>query len=183
MKKRCLQQAALSQSQKNLQLESLLQQAQSLLTALNQWQENLLKVGQFLVERQQGFLVSKDSLDLVPTPQQLVAQSVGLSDATISRIVRSRYLLIGGKPSRILPLRSLCPPVGVGGLTPTQMQELIIQLIAEEPPTKPYSDEQIAQLLKLRFGIAIARRTVVKYRQLAGIDSSHTRKLSKSKNS
>ncbi|MEH2057286.1 MAG: hypothetical protein V7K97_14220 [Nostoc sp.] len=40
-----------------------------------------------------------------------------------------------------------------------------------------------AKLLKLRFGIAIARRTVVKYRQLAGIDSSHIRKLSKSKNS
>ncbi|WP_414572184.1 hypothetical protein [Nostoc sp. CCY 9925] len=34
----------------------------------------------------------------------------------------------------------------------------------------------------MRFGVNIACRTVVKYRQLAGIDSSHTRKLSKSKN-
>lgn len=174
----CLDEEAMStlgKSQKNPGLECLLQQARSLLTALKQWQENLLKVGQFLIERQQAFLVSQDSLDLVPTPQQLVAQSVGLSDATISRIVRSRYLLIGGKQSQILPLRSLCPPVGVSGRTPTQLQQLIIQLIAEEPTAKPYSDEQIAQLLKLRFGIAIARRTVVKYRQLAGIDSSHAR--------
>ncbi|MEH1855175.1 MAG: hypothetical protein V7L11_26705 [Nostoc sp.] len=55
------------------------------------------------------------------------------------------------------------------------MQQLIIKLIEEEPPNKPNSDEQIAQLMKLRFGVAIARRTVVKYRNLAGIDSSHTR--------
>ncbi|WP_225895979.1 RNA polymerase subunit sigma-54 [Dendronalium phyllosphericum] len=174
--------ATLNQYPNNPRLATLLQQAQSLLTALNQWQENLLKVGQFLVERQQAFLVSKDSLDLVPTPQQLVAQSVGLSDATISRIVRERYLLIGQKPCQILPLRSLCPPIGVGGRTSRQIQQLIIQLIQEEPTTKPYSDEQLAQLLKLRFGMAIARRTVVKYRQLAGIDASAARKLSKSRN-
>ncbi|MGF1991278.1 MAG: RNA polymerase subunit sigma-54 [Nostoc sp. ZfuVER08] len=163
--------------QKNSRLESLLQQAQNLLTALHRWQENLLKVGQFLVERQQAFLASQDNLDLVPTPQQLIAQSLGLSDATISRIVRERYLLICGQQNRILALRSLCPPVGVGGRTPTQIQQLIMQLIQEETTAKPYSDEQLSQLLKLRFGVEIARRTVVKYRQLAGIDSSHRRKF------
>ncbi|KYC43064.1 RNA polymerase subunit sigma-54 [Scytonema hofmannii PCC 7110] len=164
------------------QLERLLEQARSLLKAVNQWQENLLKVGQFLVNRQQAFLTSKDSLDLVPTPQQLVAQSVGLSDATTSRIVRERYLLIGGQQSRIVPLRSLCTPVSVGGRTPKQIQQLIIQLIQQEPPTKPYSDDRLAQLLQMRFRVAIARRTVVKYRKMAGIDSSYLRKLSKSRN-
>lgn len=168
--------ALLAQSNHKMQ-ETLLQQARNLLSALNQWQENLLKVGQFLVNRQQAFLTSKDSLDLVPTPQQLIAQSVGLSNATISRIVRDRYLLISGGQSRIVPLQSFCTSVGVGGRTPKQIQELIIQLIQQEPSTKPYSDEQLAQLLKLRFGMAIARRTVVKYRKLAGIESSHARKL------
>ncbi|MEH1791556.1 hypothetical protein CDG79_03595 [Nostoc sp. 'Peltigera membranacea cyanobiont' 232] len=95
---------------------------------------------------------------------------------TISRIVRDRYLLISGGQSRIVPLQSFCTSVGVGGRTPKQIQELIIQLIQQEPPAKPYSDEQLAQLLKLRFGMAIARRTVVKYRKLAGIKSSHARK-------
>ncbi|MCW5315116.1 RNA polymerase subunit sigma-54 [Nostoc sp. KVJ3] len=168
--------ALLAQSNHKMQ-ETLLQQARNLLSALNQWQENLLKVGQFLVNRQQAFLTSKDSLDLVPTPQQLVAQSVGLSNATISRIVRDRYLLINGEKSRIVPLQSFCTTVGIGGRTPKQIQELIIQLIQQEPPAKSYSDEELAQLLKLRFGIAIARRTVVKYRKMAGIESSRARKL------
>ncbi|MEH1791557.1 MAG: hypothetical protein V7L17_02525 [Nostoc sp.] len=81
--------ALLAQSNHKMQ-ETLLQQARNLLSALNQWQENLLKVGQFLVNRQQAFLTSKDSLDLVPTPQQLIAQSVGLSNA-IAVLVYVRY--------------------------------------------------------------------------------------------
>lgn len=154
-------------------LEALLNRAKSLLTALSQWQENLLKVGQFLVERQQAFLNNQDKLDLVPTPQQLIAQAVGLSSATVSRIVRGRYLLV---TDRTIPLSSLCVPVRVEGRTPQQVQQLLTQLIQAESPTHPYSDEQLAQLLKLRFGLQIARRTVTKYRQSIGLDSSFKRK-------
>lgn len=164
-------------SSETRQMETLLQKARSLLTALNQWQENLLKVGQFLVERQSAFLDSQDSLDLVPTPQQIVAQALGLSNATVSRIVQQRHLLIRGQVNKIVPLKALCTQVRVGGRTPQQVQQLLIQLIQSESPTEPYSDDQLAQLLKLRFGLAIARRTVVKYRQLAGIEASHKRKV------
>ncbi len=157
-------------------LESLLQNAQSLLTTLKQWQENILKVGQFLVERQQTFFSSRDRLDLVPTPQQLVAQAVGLSNATVSRIVRGRYLPICEQPSRIVPLNSLCVPVRVGGRTPQQVQQLLVQLIQEESSIAPYSDEKLAQLLRIRFGLPIARRTVAKYRKLAGLEPAHNRK-------
>jgi RNA polymerase sigma-54 factor len=164
-------------SSETRQMETLLQKARSLLTALNQWQENLLKVGQFLVERQSAFLDSQDSLDLVPTPQQIVAQALGLSNATVSRIVQHRHLLIKGQVNKIVPLKALCTQVRVGGRTPQQVQQLLIQLLESESPTEPYSDDQLAQLLKLRFGLAIARRTVVKYRKLAGIQASHKRKV------
>lgn len=163
--------------QETKRLEALLQKAQNLLTALNQWQENLLKVGQFLIERQQAFLSSRDRLDLVQTPQQLVAQAVGLSNATVSRIVRGRYLLICDQQSKVIPLQSLCVPVRVGGRTPQQVQQLLMQLIQEESPTNPYSDEQLAQLLRIRFGLPIARRTVTKYRQIGGVDPSHQRRV------
>lgn len=171
--------ALLAQSKSDAQrLETLLHKAQTLLTALNQWQENLLKVGEFLVARQQAFLSSQNGLDLVPTQNQMVAQSVGLSNATISRIVRERYLLIQGQSSQIVPLRSLCTPLGVGGRTPQQLQQSIEQLIQAESITEPLTDDQLAQLLKLRFGLAIARRTVTKYRQQAGLESSHKRRRS-----
>ncbi|QKQ73157.1 RNA polymerase subunit sigma-54 [Nostoc sp. TCL240-02] len=184
----CLNQEAIAlltksnrKSREVQRLESLLQKAHSILTALNQWQENLLKVGQFLCDHQSAFLESKDSLDLVPTPQQMVAQAVGLSNATVSRIVQQRHLLINGHSSKIVPLKSLCTSVRVGGRTSQQVQQLIQQLIQAELPTEPYTDDQLAQLLKLRFGLAIARRTVVKYRQLAGIEGSFQRKLNNPK--
>jgi len=156
-------------------LEVLLQKAQNLLTALNQWQENILKVGQFLVERQQAFLNSRNKLDLVPTPQQLVAQAVGLSNATVSRIVRGRYLLICDRQNQTIALASLCVSVRVGGRTLQQVQQLLVQLIQEESPTNPYTDEQLAHLLGIRFALPIARRTVTKYRQLMSLESSHRR--------
>ncbi|MDF5728175.1 MAG: RNA polymerase subunit sigma-54 [Rhizonema sp. PD38] len=157
------------------QLEALFKRAKSLLTALHLWQENLLKVGQFLVERQQAFLQSRDRLDLVTTPQQLVAQSVGLSNSTISRIVRGRYMLISN-PYQIFPLHLLCVPAQVGGRTPPQIQQMLVQLIEEESPANPYSDEQLAQLLRVRFDLPITRRTVTKYRKIAAIESSHKRR-------
>ncbi|MEH1972627.1 MAG: RNA polymerase subunit sigma-54 [Nostoc sp.] len=163
------------------QLEALLQKARNLLTALQQWQENLLKVGKFLVERQQAFLQSRDKLDLVSTPQQLIAQSVGLSNSTVSRIVRGRHILVCNQHSRIIPLHSLCVPVGVGGRTSQQIQQMLIQLIAEESPANPYTDEQLAQLLKIQFCLPITRRTVTKYRKIAAIKSSHHRKLTDKK--
>ena len=156
-------------------LEVLLQKAQNLLTALNQWQENILKVGQFLVERQQAFLNSRNKLDLVPTPQQLVAQTVRLSNATVSRIVRGRYLLICDRQNQTIALASLCVSVRVGGRTLQQVQQLLVQLIQEESPTNPYTDEQLAHLLGIRFALPIARRTVTKYRQLMSLESSHRR--------
>jgi RNA polymerase sigma-54 factor len=163
---------------KRQQLEALFQQAQSLLTALSQWQENLLKVGQFLCDRQQAFLRSRNPLDLLPTSQQLVAQAVSLSDATVSRIVRDRYLLLNLSPQQILPLSCLCPAAAVGGRTPQQIQQVIQELIQAEPPHKPYSDAQLVHLLKLRFGLAIARRTVAKYRTQLGIaNAAQRRKL------
>ena len=166
-----------AQTRDSQQLEVLLQKAKSLLTALHLWQENLLKVAQFLVERQQAFLQSRERLDLVPTPQQLVAQSVGLSNSTISRIVRLRYMLICcDQYSQIVPLHLLCVPARVGGRTPPQIQQMLVQLIEEESPAHPYSDEQLAQLLRIRFCLPITRRTVTKYRKIAAIGSSHQRR-------
>ena len=57
-----------------------------------------------------------------------------------------------------------------------RVQNLIRQVITEENPRRPYSDEKICQLLKERYNIAIARRTVAKYREMMRILSSSERK-------
>ncbi len=52
----------------------------------------------------------------------------------------------------------------------------IKKLISEEDPKKPLSDQKISEILKEKFEINIARRTVAKYRESMGIPSSSKRK-------
>ena len=81
----------------------------------------------------------------------------------------------------VLTLTAVCSgcadPFCIGQLAnPLQVQQLLIQVVQTESSASPYTDAQIAQLLKINFYIAIARRTVAKYRQIAGIAPAHTRR-------
>lgn len=53
--------------------------------------------------------------------------------------------------------------------------EKIRELIGREDPAKPLSDEQLAHLLKEE-GLAVARRTVAKYREAMNLPSSNLRR-------
>ena len=48
-------------------------------------------------------------------------------------------------------------------------------LIADEPPVKPLSDAQLAEILS-KEGVKVARRTVAKYRESLGLASSSERR-------
>jgi RNA polymerase sigma-54 factor len=55
------------------------------------------------------------------------------------------------------------------------IKEVIKDLLAEENPRKPYSDEQISNELAKK-GIEIARRTVTKYREALKIPPAAQRR-------
>jgi len=55
------------------------------------------------------------------------------------------------------------------------VREAIQQIVAQENPAKPLSDDALAKQLNAQ-GIKVARRTVAKYREQLGILPSHLRK-------
>jgi RNA polymerase sigma-54 factor len=57
----------------------------------------------------------------------------------------------------------------------TSVKDALAALIRGEDPHKPLSDQQLAGRLKAD-GLAVARRTVAKYREMLGILPSHLRK-------
>lgn len=57
-----------------------------------------------------------------------------------------------------------------------QTKEQIKELIRQEDPAKPYSDQTIVQLLS-ESGIRLSRRAVAKYREELGIRGSYDRKM------
>ncbi|MGE5561459.1 MAG: RNA polymerase factor sigma-54 [Chloroflexota bacterium] len=106
-----------------------------------------------------------------------VADSIGVHESTVSRAAANKYVQT---PQGCYPLRFFFSS-GVGekvgeSYSSASVTQIIRDLIAGEDARRPLSDEQLTRLLAER-GIPIARRTVAKYREEAGIASSHRRRL------
>jgi RNA polymerase sigma-54 factor len=62
-----------------------------------------------------------------------------------------------------------------GSASATAIRALIKQMVAEEAPKKPLSDNLITDLLAKQ-GIIVARRTIAKYRESLNIPPANLRK-------
>ena len=125
--------------------------------------------------RQDTFLafIEKGEVYLEPLLQKTVAEKVGISPSTVSRILSSKYIQT---PHGVFALRQLCPRDHFGK-TAERIKLIVIDLINKYPH---YSDRKIAFMLNLE-GMTIARRTVTKYRILAGVESKFKRNIEESK--
>ena len=61
------------------------------------------------------------------------------------------------------------------GISSNSIKEFIKEIVENEDPKKPYSDQKMVEIFEEK-GIAISRRTVAKYRDEMGILSSSKRK-------
>ena len=151
-------------------------EALSFITGLERRQKTLLKVAKFIVSKQEKFLLS--SKELLPLSLKQIAKSTGVSESTVSRIVRFKYLQL---PNRNIPLSSLLEKKvtlrSSGGkeVSPNQLIKLIIKIIEEEKKSEPLSDQKIKKYLQEKYKVSIARRTVAKYRQQAQLLPSRLR--------
>jgi RNA polymerase sigma-54 factor len=105
-----------------------------------------------------------------------IAETVGLHESTISRVVNQKYM---HTPSGVFELKyffsSHVGTAGGGECSSTAVRTMIKKLIEEESASKPLSDSAIVTLLEKQ-GINVARRTVAKYREQLNISPSSERK-------
>jgi len=116
--------------------------------------------------------------ELLPLSLKQIARSTGVSESTVSRIVRFKYLQL---PNRNIPLSSLLEKKvtlrssGGKDISPNQLTKLIIKIIVDEKKSEPLSDQKIKKYLQEKYKVSIARRTVAKYRQQAQLLPSRLR--------
>ena len=67
------------------------------------------------------------------------------------------------------------PAAGGESRSTAQLIATLKQIVEKEDPAKPRSDSALAKVLSDQ-GFVVARRTVAKYRQVAGIASARDRK-------
>lgn len=148
-------------------------QAKLIIYALEQRAETMKRILTVLVEMQADFFTPEQRLQ--PLTRQVVADRLELHNSTVSRAVQDKFFLW---QNRIFPM-SIFFPKGVerldGSKISSQMiKRYILEIIAEEAADAPLSDQAINEVLKAK-GLAIARRTVTKYRQELGIARSNMR--------
>ncbi|ELA08410.1 sigma-54 (RpoN) [Moraxella macacae 0408225] len=163
------------ESAQNLYLREHLNDARLFIRSIEERNQNLLKVATCIVKRQQSFFEHGATV-MQPMILKDVADEVGLHESTVSRITTSKTMLT---PKGLFGLKyffsSHVASEDGENVSSTAISAMIKQMIDNENPKKPLSDNTIVENLKTQ-GIDIARRTVTKYREAMHIGSSTQRK-------
>jgi len=151
------------------------EEAAALIDAVNFRRSRLLDVARAIVEKQHEFFESgPEGLQICRMSD--LATELECDPSTISRTVADKYLQ---SPRGIYPLRYFFTggtETGNGKTTSWDSVKVRVrELIEAEDRRAPYSDDQVAGLLKEE-GIEISRRTVAKYRQQLSIPSARQRR-------
>ncbi len=156
-------------------IEDKMRAAAWLIKSIHQRQRTLQLVTESIVRFQRGFL-EKGVAQLRPLVLKQVADDIGMHESTVSRATANKYV---HTPQGIFELKYFFTSSLKGkdgeDVSAESVKKRIQEIIAAEDPKKPHSDQYIAQLLANE-SIAIARRTVAKYREMMGILPSSKRK-------
>jgi len=152
-----------------------LEHARWLLNAINQRRSTMIRVMEAIVDAQREFF-EKGTEYLKPLIMEDIAQVVEMNVATISRVSKEKYVQT---PFGVYEIKHFFNS-GISredgeDLSKHRVKQRIEEIIANEPPDKPYSDQEIHKRLKAE-GIQLARRTVTKYREELRIQPARLRK-------
>ena len=129
--------------------------------------ETLDKIMRIIISKQKKFFTSQGK-KINTLKISDIANELNLSSSTVSRAVKEKYIKTD---FGIISLRKLFNLDSAIFLH----QQKILEYIENENKGKPFSDQDIVNLLE-KEGIKIARRTVTKYREKLGYKSSYKRK-------
>jgi RNA polymerase sigma-54 factor len=151
--------------------------AQWLIKALAQRAQTIYKVASHIVQVQ-GKFFDYGVEGLSPLTLKQVAEQAGVHESTVSRVTTGKYMAtpMGTFELKYFFTSGVASTGGQVGVSAVAVKDLIKKLIAEENPAKPISDEALVEKLQAE-GVAIARRTVAKYRESMGISSSSGRRI------
>lgn len=153
-------------------LQQKMQQAKWLLNSLERRGSTLRSCADAILEAQHSFF-SGETDELAPMSLSSLAESLGIHPSTVSRATRGKFLQCrqGTYPLRYFFNRA----IGDQGPSQQAIKRKLLELVRNEDPRHPLSDQKLCRLLAEQ-GIQVARRTVAKYRIELGIRSSTARK-------
>lgn len=148
-----------------------------LMKSIGQRQDTLKKIAKEVVAHQEEFL-EKGVKFLKPLTMSEIADRIGMHETTVSRAVNHKYMQT---PRGTYELKYFFTPgyrsaESGGAVSNKSIKEAIRELVEEEDPAKPLSDQAMVKALQEK-GFKVARRTIAKYRDELHILPSHLRKM------
>ncbi len=156
-------------------ISNKLNSANWMIQAIEQRRQTMLKVMNYIVERQRDFF-EKGIQHLKPLTLREVAEVISMHESTVSRVTNEKFVQT---PRGVLPLKFFFS----SGLATSDGEDVsargikaqLEKLVQEEDPKHPLTDQAIVNILR-ESGVQIARRTVAKYRDQLGVLSARMRK-------
>ena len=156
-------------------IASKMNSANWMIQAIEQRRQTMLKVMNFIVDRQRDFF-EKGIEYLKPLTLREVAEVINMHESTVSRVTNEKFVQT---PRGVLPLKfffsSALSTASGEDASARSIRAKLEKMVAEENSAKPLTDQQIVHLFQEQ-GIQIARRTVAKYRDQLGILPARMRK-------
>lgn len=156
-------------------LKRKIDSAKWFIQAIYQRRQTMIKVMRAIIAKQRDFFEDNNK-PLKPMILKDIAEAVQMDISTISRVTNGKYVQL---PSGIYELKYFFSEGMVdeeGDEVSTRLIKSKLQeIIAQENKRKPYSDDQLAKLLK-EAGYPVARRTVAKYREQLKIPVARLRR-------
>jgi len=146
-----------------------------LIRSIHQRQKTIYKVMESILRYQQEFF-EKGISHLKPMVLRDIAEDIGMHESTISRVTTNKY---AHTPQGIFELKfffnSSINRMHGEAIASASVLNQIKHIIDDEDHKKPYSDQQLSDMLETA-NIKVARRTVAKYREMLKVLPSSRRK-------
>lgn len=156
-------------------LKDKIRSAESFIKNVDRRKDTVTRITQIILEVQAEFFEDGRGL-LRPLRLEDVAVEIGVHLSTVSRGVTGKYM---ATPYGLFELKHFFS----GGyrtttgtdVAATSIKQRLRELVREEDPAKPLSDQKLAEMLSDE-GVTVARRTVAKYREELRIEPSWARR-------
>ncbi len=146
-----------------------------LIKSIDQRRQTIYKVGKSIVKLQEEFLDHGLSY-LKPMVLKDVAKDIEMHESTVSRITTNKYI---DTPQGVFELKfffhSGIKSYMGSSMSSIRVKNIIKEVVAEEDEKKPFTDDEMVQVL-MRKNAKIARRTITKYRKELNIPPASKRK-------
>lgn len=152
-------------------LRQKLSQLEQIMKNLGNRKSTMEQCGQIIARRQAAFFQGGS---LVKMTLRDVAEEMGVHESTISRTVRGKYIQCRRGIFEMAYFFSRDAGQNIG-VSRNHIKDRLRQVISEEDPAKPLSDEKLVEVLA-RENLLVSRRTVAKYRMELGIMAASGRK-------